>query len=220
MLSGEVPGWLLWTAVLGGLVLLTSFAKMAVVLSLLRNALGAPGVPSGIMIAGWATVLSVLVMAPVAEEVRAAAVAATEPAGRGDATQGEGLVGKPEVAIRYARAAEGPMKAFLSKHAEAGDIQAFIRLAERGGAREVSSQDWRVVGPAFVVSEFREALMLGLVLMLPFLVLDVVAGLALSILGLSNVPVTSVALPLKLLLFLVVDGWLLVSEGLVGGYFP
>lgn len=202
----DTPMWLLWMVALGGLVLLTSFAKMTVVLSLLRNALGAPGIPSTLIITAWAAVLTAIVMAPVAIEAertyaerRAQAAAPTIPA--------------------LAKAAESPMKAFLTKHAHADDVGVFERLAAKSGRADAKRNDWLVVAPAFVVSEMREALMLGLVLMLPFLILDLVAGVALSILGVANVPVASVALPLKLLLFLIVDGWLLVSEGLVGGYF-
>lgn len=207
---GEVPTWVVWMAGLGGVVLLTSFAKMAVVLALLRNALGAPGVPSAVITTAWAAALTIIVMAPVVLDARAPTPMASARPSTVDARQD---------ILATAEAAREPMRRFLAKHASAADIEVFRKLAVKSGRTEVSGDDWLVVAPAFALTEFREALMLGLILMLPFLVLDVVAGVALSILGLGNVAVASVALPLKLLLFIFIDGWRLVSELLVSGYF-
>jgi flagellar biosynthesis protein FliP len=110
-----------------------------------------------------------------------------------------------------------PVRAFLARHAHPEDRATFDRLAEQLRAAPVDDDTLAVLAPAFVTSELAEAFAIGLLLLLPFLVIDVAVGLALASLGLTT-PVAAVALPLKLLLFVVVDGWRLLAEGLVLGY--
>ncbi|MBK9069944.1 MAG: hypothetical protein IPL79_02905 [Myxococcales bacterium] len=173
--------------------------------------------PSAVITTAWAAALTIIVMAPIFLVAREAAPQAQARAG--DAGGAVAANSRQDV-LATAEAAREPMRGFLVKHAAAADVEVFRRLAAKSGRTNVASNDWLVVAPAFALTEFREALMLGLILMLPFLVLDVVAGVALSILGLGNVAVASVALPLKLMLFIFIDGWRLVSETLVSGYFP
>jgi type III secretion protein R len=209
----ERPGELLvllaaLAVVPAGLVMLTSFLKMAVVLSVARSALGAPQIPPSTAITGLALLLSLVVMSPVAEESwrRASAV----PAGGLDRT------------LEAAEAAAEPLRGFLARFARPDDRQAFLELAQRARPpaerAAVRDADFAVLAPAFVVSELRRAFGIGFLVFLPFLVVDLLVANVLLALGLSQLSPTTVALPFKLLLFVAVDGWKLLARGLVAGY--
>jgi type III secretion protein R len=190
------------------LVTLTSFLKMAVVLSIARSALGAPQVPPGSAISGLALLLTVVVMGPVADE--AWARARDVPPGGLDRT------------LEAAAAAAEPVRDFLSRFARPDDRQTFLELGRRArraaAGTAVTDRDVAVLAPAFVVSELRRAFAMGFVVFLPFLVVDLLAANVLLALGLTQLSPTSVALPFKLLLFVAVDGWKLLARGLVLGY--
>ena len=189
------------------LVTLTSFLKIAVVLSIARSALGAPQVPPSTAITGLALVLTVLVMTPVAEESLALA--------RG-APQERGVAG---TAVALDRAM-GPVRAFLSRHARPDDRAAFLDVARRlrPEAPPPGEADLAVLAPAFVVSELRRAFTIGFLVFVPFLVVDLVVSNVLLALGLTQLSPTSVALPFKLLLFVAVDGWKLLARALALSY--
>ena len=189
------------------LVTLTSFLKMAVVLSITRSALGAPQVPPGTAVTGLALLLTVVAMAPVAED--AWARARSVPAGGLDRT------------LEAASAAAEPLREFLARFARRDDCEAFLdlaRRARRGDRAGVTERDLAVLAPAFVVSELRRAFTMGFLVFLPFLVVDLLVANVLLALGLTQLSPTSVALPFKLLLFVGVDGWKLLARGLVLGY--
>jgi type III secretion protein R len=198
------------------LVMLTSFVKLSVVLALLRNGLGAPDVPSGLVVTGIALVLTLFVMAPVVDGV----VDAVAPPMKTDTTLAErdwpdGGVGWLAAADRAAT----PVRGFLARHAHADDRATFAGLASRlRGGTAVADDDLAVLAPAFVTSELAESFAIGFLLLLPFLVIDLVVGLSLASLGLNATPPGAISLPLKLLLFVAVDGWRLLVEGLVLGY--
>jgi type III secretion protein R len=111
-----------------------------------------------------------------------------------------------------------PLKAFLARHAHADDRRTFQDLGARMRKHPVADDGLLVLAPAFATSELTEAFAIGFLLLLPFLILDIVIGLVLAALGLTTVSATQVALPLKLLLFVVIDGWRLLAEGLILGY--
>jgi type III secretion protein R len=190
------------------LVTLTSFLKMAVVLSITRSALGAPQVPPSTAVTGLALLLTVVVMSPVADD--AWARARSVPAGGVDRT------------LEAAAAAAEPVRDFLARFARRDDRDMFLELARRArpAARrvDVTDRDVAVLAPAFVTSELRRAFTIGFVVFLPFLVVDLLAANVLLALGLTQLSPTSVALPFKLLLFVAVDGWKLLARGLVLGY--
>lgn len=192
------------------LVTLTSFLKISVVLSVLRSALGAPQVPPTTAVTGLALVLTLAVMAPVGEAAWTAAQAV--PPG-GDA----GVLAAGARALM-------PLKAFLFRFARPDDREAFLDLARRlrPGAppAEVADDDLAVLAPAFMVSELRRAFTIGFLVFLPFLVVDLVVANVLLALGLTQLSPTSVALPLKLLLLVAVDGWRLLARGLALAYAP
>jgi type III secretion protein R len=191
------------------LVTLTSFLKMAVVLSVARAALGAPQVPPSSAITGLALLLTLVAMAPVGEASWTAYRQGAEPAGI-EAT----LAGAERVAA--------PLRAFLSRHARADDRATFLDLARRArpDGPPPDESAFSVLAPAFVVSELRRAFTMGFIVFLPFLVVDLLVANVLLALGLTQLSPTTVALPFKLLLFVAVDGWKLLARGLVLGYLP
>ncbi|MGC3997860.1 MAG: EscR/YscR/HrcR family type III secretion system export apparatus protein [Anaeromyxobacter sp.] len=189
------------------LVMLTSFLKISVVLSIARSALGAPQVPPSSVVTGLSLVLSLLVMTPVAEQCLAAA-------GRED---GAGA----EAALARLERASGPLRGFLQRFASPDDRAAFAEVATRlrpVGAAPPGESDLAVLAPAFVVSELRRAFTIGFLVFLPFLVVDLVVANVLLALGLTQLSPTSVSLPFKLLLFVAVDGWRVLARALALSY--
>ncbi len=190
------------------LVMLTSFLKIVVVLSVARSALGAPQVPPNTVVTGLALVLTLLVMAPVGE--RAAALARPAPGEHG-----------VEGSLSALSRASAPLRAFLARFARPDDRAAFLDVARRLRAPEAAppgDEDLAVLAPAFVVSELRRAFTIGFLVFLPFLVVDLVVSNVLLALGLTQLSPTSVALPFKLLLFVAVDGWKLLARALALSY--
>ena len=197
---------------------LTSFIKISVVLSLLRNAIGAPDAPSGLVVVALSLILTVFVMAPVAGRMVDAATAPAPAAPKTGTAPALDLL-PPSVrdrAPQLERALE-PLRAFLGRHASAADRATFVRLAGELGRPATGDELW-VLAPAFVTSELQEAFAIAVLVFIPFLVIDLVVGLTLAALGLSMTSPQAVALPLKLLLFVAVDGWRLLAEGLIKGY--
>ena len=190
----------------------TSFAKIAVVLGLVRSALGAPGVPPASVITALAVVLSFGIMAPVASEMADAAEAATKPEALG--TKPGDVLGIGEARALY-DAVSPPMLDFLEANTPDGEVDFFRGLAadDTADARSV-----RVLLPAFALSEIVEAFLIGFLLLVPFLVVDLIVANTLLALGLQSMPPAAVSLPLKLLLFLAVDGWHVIVSGLAISY--
>lgn len=196
----------------------TSFVKIAVVLSVLRNALGAGQVPSAMVVTLLAGLLSAYVMSPVADRVMATVTEAS-------AAPDEGV---PLTLARLAEvgelwtAASAPVRLFLAKHAGERELGLFRRLASKARAGRpdagVADDDLTVLMPAFLISELKEGLQMGFLVLLPFLVIDLVVATVLATVGLHSVSAATVALPLKLLLFVLVDGFYVLSEALVSGY--
>jgi type III secretion protein R len=200
------------------LVMCTSFLKIAVVLSIVRNALGTPQVPPTTVVTGLAIVLTVFIMAPtgsaVLKEVRPVL-------GQG---QGAGMTSAASVdaMIAAAEKAREPVRAFLLKHAHQRDRASLLQMARRMRApadrADISDRDFMVLAPAFVISELTEAFLIGFLLFVPFLVVDMLVANLLLALGMQMLSPNTVSLPFKLLLFVLVDGWRLLAQGLIGGY--
>jgi type III secretion protein R len=192
------------------IVMLTSFSKMAVVLSIVRSALGTQQAPPTLVLTGLAAVLTAAVMSPTCEQMWAAGRGAWE--------------GTPSAAglVEQAPAVAAPLRAFLLKHGSAEERARFADLARelRGPeeAAKVSEGDAAVVVPAFVLTELKEAFIIGFLVFLPFLILDMLIANILVALGMQTLSPTQVSLPFKLLLFVSVDGWALLSRGLILGY--
>jgi type III secretion protein R len=204
---------------------LTSFVKISVVLSLARNAIGAPDAPSGLVVTGLSLILTFFVMTPVAlDMVRAAAAAPAAPApapapAPGSPAEAWQILIPAEYQPQIAAAERGiePLRAFLVKHSAEKDRATFRELGQKLGHAVTGDELW-VIAPAFVTSELREAFTIAILIFIPFLVIDLIVGLSLASLGLMSTNPQTIALPLKLLLFVAVDGWRLLLDSLLRGY--
>jgi type III secretion protein R len=200
------------------LLLMSSFVKIAVVLSVLKSALGTPQLPPSQVVTGLALILTCYIMAPTGERM----YRAVEPL-LGRATDAEVLTGQTMEAMSgVAEKAKEPLREFLVKHATPKDRALFHDLALRMRSTEervgIGDRDFLVVVPAFLTSELRRAFEIGFLLFLPFLVVDMVIANLLLALGMHMLSPTTVSLPFKLLLFVLADGWQLLLRGLVESY--
>ncbi|MDX2022716.1 MAG: EscR/YscR/HrcR family type III secretion system export apparatus protein [Deltaproteobacteria bacterium] len=199
-------------------LMLTSFVKVSVVMAILRSALGAGQVPPGQVISGLALLLTVFIMAPTAEAVMNAVEPVWRQGSQAELTTPAGL----SVISDAVAAGKPPVRAFLAKFAQGRDRDTFFALAKRLRSGDpqgtVHADDVLVLAPAFVVSELRRAFEMGFLIFIPFLVLDLVIANLLAALGLQTLSPTVIALPLKILLFVLADGWNLILRGLVSSY--
>lgn len=192
------------------IMMLTSFSKIVVVLSMVRSALGTQQAPPTMVITGLAAVLSATVMTPTIEKMWS--------------TGRDGWIENADTAsmVSQAAAVAQPLKDFLVKHGSAEERARFVDLARELRPVEesgfVSEADLSVIVPAFVITELKEAFIIGFLLFLPFLVLDMLIANVLLALGMQTLSPSQVSLPFKILLFVAVDGWGLLSRGLILGY--
>lgn len=200
------------------LLLMTSFVKISVVLSVLKSAIGTPHIPPSQIVTGVALILTLFVMAPTGTRM----LQAVQPLLGQSA--GATLV-SPQSAHAMLAAidkAKEPLREFLLKHASSNDRATFLNLAVRMRTAEekasVGERDFLVLVPAFLSSELRRAFEIGFLLFLPFLVIDLVISNLLLALGMHMLSPTTVSLPFKLLLFVLADGWQLLLRGLVESY--
>lgn len=210
---GDIVGLGLLTVAMGLLpfmvMSLTSFVKIVVVLNLVRNALGVQQVPPTMVINGLALVMTAYILMPTAKATM-------------DAVKSKPADSVTERAIDLLDAAREPFRAFLSKHAHEREKRYFLKSAAdlwpAADAAELKPDDLMVVAPAFVVSELNEGFRIGFLLYLAFIVVDLVVANVLVAIGLSQASPTNIAIPLKLLLFVVLDGWSALLHGLVQTY--
>lgn len=198
------------------LIMVTSFVKVAVVLSILRTAIGAQQVPPNQVITGLAIVLSVYIMAPVAQDMYTELEPHLENYEAGE------LEITLETLEEVGSEVGAPLKAFLKRHADEQDRHLLHELALEMRSEEqregLSDDDFLILVPAFVVTELRLAFTIGFILFVPFIVVDLVIANVLLSLGMHMLSPTTISLPFKLLLFVLVDGWYLVVKGLILGY--
>lgn len=192
------------------IMMLTSFSKIVVVLSIVRSALGTQQAPPTMVLTGLAAVLSAAIMTPTFERMWAEGRQATLEHHAG-----------PELFSQAARVLQ-PLREFLLKHGSTDERARFADLARElrkpEEAAEISEEDVCVAVPAFVITELREAFVMGFLLFLPFLVLDMLIANVLLALGMQTLSPSQVSLPFKILLFVAIDGWGLLSQGLIQGY--
>jgi type III secretion protein R len=218
-LSQFTPGSALITVILLALapfvaVMVTSFTKIVVTLSLLRNALGLQQVPPNIVLNGLALILTLYVMYPVGQQMAAANQNVKPVAAVSSDTQ---------ALFTYADKAKEPLRDFLMKHSTPRERAFFLKTAQRGStarstARTLTQRDFIVVVPAFTVSELAAAFQIGFLIFLPFLIIDLVVSNILLAMGMMMLSPTTVSLPFKLLLFVLIDGWVKLAHGLVLSY--
>src|SRR4051812_32566535 len=184
-------------------LLMTSFTRIVIVLGFVRTALGTPSAPSNQIIVGLSLFLTFFLMGPVIDRVNNEALS---PYLDGKITSVEAL-----------DRATQPLKQFMLKQTRSRDVEYFLELGGYGPTA-VKDLPMRVVIPAYVISELQTAFQMGFLLFLPFLVIDFLVSSVLMALGMMMMPPTTVALPLKLLLFVLVDGWHLVVRSLVQSF--
>jgi len=192
-------------------VMVTSYAKLVVVLSLVRNALGLQQVPPNMVVNGLALVLSLYIMAPLANQF-------TELT---EAQVGNGQMRASGMIQALSKARE-PLRAFLSKHANPREREFFVRSTERlWPADEVAKlkvDDLLILVPAFTVTELTSAFKIGFLIYLAFVVVDLVVANILVALGMMMFSPTVVSTPLKLMLFVMLDGWAKLIHNLILSY--
>ena len=186
------------------LLMMTAFTRIIIVLSLLRMALGTQAAPPNQVLVGLALFLTLFVMAPTLDRVHAEAY---EPFTRG------------EISFEQAvQRAEAPMREFMSKQTRQSDFRMFANLAGLDENVTVQNAPFRVLVPAFVISELKTAFMIGFLIFIPFLVIDLIVASVLMSLGMMMLSPVLVALPFKLMLFVLADGWNLLIGSLAASF--
>jgi flagellar biosynthetic protein FliP len=181
----------------------TCFVRFIVVLGFVRTGIGTPSAPPNQVLVGLALFMSVFVSAPVASDIY-------DRAGRGY------LAGQLDEK-QALDAATPPLRTFLLHHTTEADLTLFYEVTTSPRPSTISEVPLKIAIPAFLLSELRLAFKIGLTILLPFLVIDLVAATILTSLGMVMVPPQVVALPIKLLVFVMIDGWHLVVQSLLRG---
>jgi flagellar biosynthetic protein FliP len=185
------------------LILMTGFTRIFIVLGLTRSALGLQNTPPNQVIAGLSLILALFVMAPVISQIDHDAV---QPY----------VHGKVSATVAIDKA-EVPLKTWMLKQTRTPELDMFATEQHDKVAKPADLPMTAVV-PAFVLSEVQTGFTIGFVIFIPFLVIDLVIALGLASLGLASTPPQAIALPMKLLLFVAVDGWRLLIDSLLRGY--
>jgi flagellar biosynthetic protein FliP len=185
-------------------ILMSSFTRIAVVLSLTRNAIGLQAIPPNQVIAGLALFLSLFVMRPTLEAVNDNAL---QPFLKGEITQ--------EVALERA---QEPVRTFMLRQTDQAELSMLMKAS--GQPRPATPADVSLLTliPAFILSELKKAFIIGFIIFIPFLVIDIVVSSSLMSVGMMMLPPVLVSLPFKLLLFVMVDGWGLIIKSLLESF--
>lgn len=190
----------------------TSYAKIVVVLGLLRNALGVQQVPPNMVLNGIAILVTAYIMAPIGMEAMQNMQHMQRPAG-GDTSA---------IMLDAFDAGKEPFRAFLKQHAHEREKRFFVRSATeiwpKDMAAKLKEDDLIVLAPAFTLTEMADAFKIGFLLYIAFVIVDIVIANILMAMGLNQLQPTNVAIPFKLLLFVVMDGWSALIHGLVMTY--
>jgi type III secretion protein R len=192
-------------------VMVTSYAKIVIILGLVRNALGVQQVPPNMVINGVALLLSAFIMAPVAMQ-------AFENAG----LKGDDATLNPKSVTATLDGGREPLRAFLDKHAGQREKAFFMNAARQiwpsACAETLKDSDLIVLAPSFILTELTEAFKIGFLLYMAFIIVDLIIANVLLALGLSQVTPTIISIPFKLLLFVAMDGWSALIHGTVLTY--
>lgn len=182
----------------------TSFLRIVVVLAMVRHAFGMPQTPPNVVLTSLALFMSLFLMGPTLEEVNTEAL---QP-------YLEGSAGVQESMDR----ASAPMKAFMMQHTRESDIEMVYVVARAPLPDRAEDISLLKLIPAFMLNELRVAFTIGFVILLPFLLIDLVVSSILLSLGMMMVPPATISLPIKVLMFVLIDGWSLVMQGLLGSF--
>jgi flagellar biosynthetic protein FliP len=183
-----------------GLVTLTAFTRIIIVLSFVRRALSTDGIPPNLVLIGLSMFLTLFVMRDTVDKINTQAV---QPMMAGELTM-----------LEASQQAIVPLRQFMLKETRKNDLILFLNLSGVGPVENAESIPFTVLVPSFVVSELKTAFIMGFCLFLPFILVDIVVSVVLMSLGMMMMPPVVVSTPMKLLLFVLVDGWTLVIRGL------
>lgn len=193
------------------LIMMTSFTRIVIVFSFLRNALGLQQTPPNQVLIGLALFLSLFIMNPVFSTMNDTAI---KPYTQGEITQEQALEN-----------VQLPLKEFMLKQTKTAELNLFLSLSEQSqtiteiNPEQLLGIDLKVIVPAFVTSELKRAFLIGFLLFLPFLVIDMIVASTLMSMGMVMLPPSMISLPFKLMLFVVVDGWSLIMEMLITSFY-
>ncbi len=186
------------------LIMVTSFSRIVIVLSLLRSAIGTQSAPPNTVLTGLAMFLTFFVMAPTFETAYSNGV---KPL----------IAGQIQEVDAFAKTAQ-PFKTFMLRHVRQADLELFLDISRQPRPATPEATPLQSLVPAFMISELRRAFEIGFLLFLPFLIIDLVVSSILISMGMMMVPPATVALPFKLIFFVLVDGWHLVAGSLVQSF--
>lgn len=186
------------------LIAMTSFTRIVITLSFIRHALGLPETPPNMVLITLALFMTVFTMAPTLEAVE---------------TKAYGPFMDGKLNLREATVAgAAPFKAFMGDHVRDEDLELVSSIAKKPLPKKAEEVDLYMLVPAFMLSELRAAFSVGFVIFLPFLLVDLIVSAILMALGMMMMPPVTVSLPLKLLLFVLIDGWGLILRAIAGAY--
>ncbi|WP_220813394.1 flagellar type III secretion system pore protein FliP [Pseudomonas paralcaligenes] len=185
-------------------MLMTSFTRIIIVFSILRQALGLQQTPSNQILIGLALFLTMFIMAPVFDQINREAL---QP------YLNEQLPAQEAIAK-----AEGPIKAFMLAQTRASDLELFVRLSKRTDIVSPEAAPLTILIPAFVTSELKTAFQIGFMIFIPFLIIDMVVASILMAMGMMMLSPLIISLPFKIMLFVLVDGWALIMGTLAGSF--
>ncbi len=183
------------------LVMFTSFTRIVVVFSLLRQAIGGQQIPPNMVIIGLSLFMTFYIMSPTIDTVTEEAI--------------KPYINKEITIYEAVKRVEPPLKKFMLRQTRQKDLALFIKLSKQKPPLKPEEIPLRVVVPAFIISELSTAFKIGFILYLPFLIIDMVVSSILLSMGMMMLPPVLVSMPFKLLLFVLVDGWNLVVTSLV-----
>lgn len=176
----------------------TSFTRTVIIFSMLRTGLGTQSVPPNQVMIGLTLFLTFFIMAPVVTEIKTEAV---EP-------YMDGVIGEE---LLWERAKE-PLQDFMIQHTRANDLELFAELANLTSVDSVQDIPFHVLVPAFIISELKTAFEMGFLILIPFIIVDFAVSSMLMSMGMFMLPPTTISLPIKIIVFILVDGWHLVVE--------
>jgi len=188
------------------LLMMTSFTRIIIVLSLLRQALGTPTAPTNQVLIGLALFLSFFVMSPTLDRIYADAYV---PFSENKIAGGEAI-----------ERAAAPLREFMIRQTRAADLALFMKIAKEKPAASVEDVPLRVLVPAYVTSELKTAFQIAFLVFIPFLIIDIVVASALMSMGMMMLSPVLISLPFKLMLFVLVDGWQLLIGSLTQSFVP
>lgn len=186
------------------IMMATAFTRIVIVLSLTRQAIGTPQLPPSQIIIGLSLILTFFVMQPTLQQINDTSL---QPYLNKTISQ--------EVAMKTAMA---PVRKFMFKQVHEEDLELFVNLAKLKRPKNMGDIPSHVLLPSFIISELKTAFQLGFVVFLPFLIIDVVVSSILVSMGMMFLPPATISLPFKIVLFVLVDGWHLITQSLVAGF--